>query len=116
MKQVRQVMAALLLGGLVWTAAIANAEEGLPADYKLTTPSDTGASTSVTRLITLARYLSNKLDQAGGKDSPICYRNCLTVALNEALKCMNDMGTFAATESCERNAAWAISQCDAKCQ
>ncbi len=116
MKQVRQLMVALLLGGLVWTVALANAEEELPADYQLTSPSDTGEPRSVTRLITLARYLSDKLDQAGGKDSPVCYRNCLTAGLNEAQKCLNVMGTYAATESCERDAAWALSQCDSKCE
>jgi len=116
MKQVRQVIVALLLGGLVWIVAAANAEEGLPADYQLTSPSGTGEPRYITRLITLSRYLNNKLDQAGGKDSSICYRNCLTIAFNEAQKCMDTMGTYSATESCERDAAGAISQCDPKCQ
>ncbi len=116
MKHLRQIVVTLFLGGLVWTMAAVGAEEGIPADYKLTSPPNVKAPTTIPRLITLARYLSDKLNEAGGKDSPVCYRSCLTVALNESQKCMNDMGTFIDTESCERDAAWAISQCDPKCQ
>jgi hypothetical protein len=116
MKQIRQIVVALFLGGLVWTMATVGAEEGIPADYKLTSPPNVKAPTNITRLVTLARYLNDKLNEAGGKNSPKCYHNCLTVALNEVQTCMNAMGTFADTESCERDAAWAISQCDPKCE
>ncbi len=114
MKWVSGVLAVMLLGGLAWTLTV-RAQEGVPGDYKLTTPSGPGEPRSISRLLTLARYLNDKLKKAGGENSPMCYRNCLTVALNEAQRCLDARGTFLATEPCEREAAWAIYRCNPEC-
>jgi hypothetical protein len=59
--------------------------------------------------------MNAKLDAAGGNDSPMCYRNCLTVPLNDILTCLETKNNYAASESCEKDAAQKMAVCDPKC-
>lgn len=89
---------------------------GYPSDYKPSKPAEKGDTNVLARVLAVAGYMTTKIDAAGGKDSPVCYRNCLTVALNDALKCTESKGSYTASESCEQDAAQKMSTCDPKCQ
>jgi len=92
------------------------AEGTYPADYKPSKPAEKGDTNVLARVLAVAGYMTTKIDAAGGKDSPVCYRNCLTVALNDALKCTESKGSYAASESCEQEASQKMSTCNPKCQ
>ena len=61
-------------------------------------------------------YMTDKLNADGGNDSPMCYRNCITVPFNDVLKCLEAKGSYATSESCEKDAAGKIAACDPKCK
>ena len=92
------------------------ADGGYPADFKLSKPSTTGETNVLARFGAVATYMNDKLNAAGGKDSPQCYRNCLTVGVNDVLKCIETKNTYAGSESCEKDGAQKMSSCDPKCQ
>ncbi|MGE0823957.1 MAG: hypothetical protein AB7G75_12645 [Candidatus Binatia bacterium] len=114
-KFIRVSGVAALLASLFLVAGIAVAGE-YPADYQPSKPAATGDTNVLTRFGAITTYMNDKLEAAGGKDSPQCYRNCLTVGLNDALKCIESKGTYAASESCEQDSAQKMSACDPKCQ
>ena len=77
---------------------------------------DQGETNVLARFGAISTYMNDKLEAAGGNDSPVCYRNCLTVPINDILDCMEKKNTYATSESCEKNAANKMSTCDPKCQ
>jgi len=109
------VLAVLVGGSLGWTAGVYG-EDSYPADYKPSKPAEKGDTNALARVLAVSTYMTDKLNAAGGNDSPMCYRNCLTVSLNEALKCVDTKGGYTASESCEQDAAQKISACNPKCQ
>lgn len=115
----RDALRGLVPGVLLSTLlcpTFAIAEGGYPADYKPSKPAEKGETNVLTRMIPIATYMSDKLTAAGGEKSPMCYRNCLTVAYNDILKCLEAKVTYAASESCEKDSANKMSMCDTKCQ
>ena len=106
-KRMTGLICGALLGGLLFSAAKAPAEGGYPPDYK---PSQPAAVAAVTT------YTTDKLNTAGGQDSPRCFRDCLTVPFNEFLKCLETKSGYAASESCEQDTAQKMSSCNPKCQ
>jgi hypothetical protein len=115
-KRIHRLTCGALLGGILgWATGVATAG-GYPADYKASKPAEKGDTNSLARLGAIATYMTDKLNAANGKDSPMCYRNCLTVSYNELLQCLEAKGTYAASESCEQDAAQKMNACDPKCQ
>src|SRR5919197_5031475 len=100
-KRMTGLICAALLGGLLFCAAGAQAEDSYPPDYKPSKPAEKGETNVLARLTAVTTYMSDKLNTAGGKESPICYRNCLTVPFNELLKCLETKNSYAVSESCE---------------
>jgi hypothetical protein len=92
------------------------AEEGYPADYKPSKPAATGETNVLARFGAIVTYMNDKLNATGGKDSPQCYRNCLTSGMNSVLTCIETKNTYATSESCEKDGAQKLSVCDPKCQ
>src|SRR5215471_4256209 len=72
-----------------------SADDGYPADFKPSKPSATGETNVLARFGAVTTYMNDKLNAAGGKDSPQCYRNCLTVGVNDVLKCIEVKNTYA---------------------
>jgi hypothetical protein len=101
---------------LLFCPAFISAEGGYPTDYKPSKPAEKGETNVLSRMIPIATYMNDKLTAAGGEKSPMCYRNCLTVAYNDILKCLDVKVTYVASESCEKDAANKMAACDAKCQ
>jgi hypothetical protein len=60
--------------------------------------------------------MTDKLNAAGANNSPMCYRNCLTIAMNDVLKCLETKSTYAASESCEQDSSQKMAACNPKCQ
>lgn len=108
----------ILLGGLLCIAVGAYGDRGYPTDYKPSTPAAQGAEATnpLKRFGALSDYMNEKLNTTGGKDSPPCYRSCLTIPLNDVIKCLEVKPTYATSESCEQLAAQKMSECDPKCQ
>lgn len=104
------------LGTLWGPISMVFAADGYPADYKPSTPAEKGETNILNRAIAIATYMNDKLTAAGGNDSPMCYRNCITVPYNDVLKCMEAKGSYAASESCEKDAAAKMAACDPQCQ
>ena len=115
-KRVNRLVLAVLVGGSLGWAAGVSGEGGYPSDYKSSKPAEKGDTNALARVLAVSAYMTDKLNAAGGNDSPMCYRNCLTVSLNEALKCIDSKGGYTASESCEQDAAQKISACNPKCQ
>ena len=92
------------------------AADGYPTDYKASAPAAKGETNILNRAIAIATYMNDKLTTAGGNDSPMCYRNCITIPYNDILKCMEAKGSYVASESCEKDAATKMAACDPKCQ
>ena len=110
-----------ILSGAVFIASLApiarvQAESGYPADYKASKPVEKGETNVLTRVIAVATYMNDKLTAAGGENSPVCYRNCVTVPYNDVLKCIETKGGYVASESCEKDAASKMAACDPKCK
>lgn len=99
--------------GFVLSAA---AEGGYPADYKPSKPAASGETNVLARFGSIVAYMNDKLNATGGKDSPVCYRSCLTAGMNEVLKCIETKSTYASSESCEKDGSQKMSACDPKCQ
>ena len=116
----RKSMKGLLMGTLVgWSlfcTAGAFADDGYPPDYKPSKPAEKGETNVLSRVLAVSTYMTDKLNAAGGQNSPMCYRNCVTVSLNDVLKCTESKNTYATSEGCERDAAQKIAACDPKCQ
>ncbi len=91
------------------------AEDGYPADYTPSTPAEGGGRKSLDRVFAVAAYMTDKLEAAGGEQSPECYRACLTIPLNESIACAEANDTYAGSESCERDAAQKMAACDPQC-
>jgi len=118
LRRVREVVLAtgitlVISLGLVLSAS---AEGGYPADYKPSKPAATGETNVLARFGSIVTYMNDKLSATGGKDSPLCYRNCLTAGMNDVLKCIETKSTYAGSESCEKDGAQKMSVCDPKCQ
>jgi hypothetical protein len=94
----------------------ASAEGDYPADYKPSKPAATGETNVLARFGAVVTYMNDKLNATGGKDSPVCYRSCLTAAMNDVLKCIETKSTYTNSESCEKDGAQKMSACDPKCQ
>jgi hypothetical protein len=109
------VCRALLITSVCFTAGVA-AGGGYPSDYKPSKPAEKGETNVLARLGAISTYMTDKLNTASGKDSPVCYRNCLTVSFNDLMKCLDVKGTYAASESCEQDAAQKMNACNPKCQ
>ncbi len=106
----------IVLGAtLFWTVGVF-AEGKYPADYKPSKLAATGETNVLARIFAISTYMTDKISAAGGKDSPVCYRNCMTIGLNDALKCTETMSSYVASETCEVAAAQKMGTCDPKCQ
>jgi hypothetical protein len=115
-KRVNGVIKGALVGGALLCAAGAYGEGEYPSDYKPSKPAEKGETNVLSRVLAISNYMTDKLNAAGGQNSPMCYRNCLTVSLNDVLKCTEAKNTYATSESCEQDAAQKIAACDPKCQ
>ena len=108
------------VSGIVLSLAFAGlpsgfAEDGYPADYTPSTPSEGGGRKSLDRVFAVAAYMTDKLEAAGGEQSPECYRACLTIPLNESIACAEANDTHEGSESCEKDAAQKMAACDPQC-
>lgn len=117
----RQVWKPTLTIGTILMVALfivvsARAEGGYPSDYKPSKPAASGETNVLARFGGVVTYMNDKLNATGGKDSPLCYRNCLTVGMNEVLKCIEIKNTYPTSESCEKDGVQKMSVCDPKCQ
>jgi hypothetical protein len=115
-KRMSELVCGALLGVSLFFAAEVSAESSYPPDYKPSKPAEKGDTNILARALAVSTYMTDKLNAAGGQNSPMCYRNCLTVSLNEVLKCLEVKGNYAASESCEQDAASKMHACDPKCQ
>lgn len=115
-KRVNGVIGGALVGWSLFVVAGTYGEEGYPTDYKPSKPAEKGETNVLTRVLSVSTYMTDKLKAAGSESSPMCYRNCLTVSLNDVLKCVEAKNTYATSESCEKEAAQKIAACDPKCQ
>jgi hypothetical protein len=110
------LMVAALVSGALFSATGVYGEGGYPPDYKPSKPAEKGDTNVLARFAAISTYMTDKLNAAGGNDSPTCYRNCLTVAVNDVLKCLEAKSTYAASESCEQDSAQKMAACNPKCQ
>ena len=110
------IIGSAFLGALFLPTNIVSAADGYPSDYKPSKPAEKGETNVINRVAAISTYMSDKLTAAGGKDSPMCYRNCITIPFNEVLKCIEAKGSYAASESCEKDAAGKMAVCDPKCK
>jgi hypothetical protein len=102
--------------GLLFSTARGYAEGGYPADYKPSKPAEKGETNALNRVLAISNYMTDKLNAAGGQNSPMCYRNCITIPFNEILKCIETNSSYAATEGCEQDAAQKMAACNPQCQ
>jgi len=117
LKEIRKYMVCSAVLGVLWSPAnLLYAADGYPADYKPSTPAEKGETNILNRAMAIATYMNDKLTAAGGESSSMCYRNCVTVPYNDVLKCMEAKGSYAASESCEQDAANKMAACDPKCK
>ena len=115
-KKIITLTAGMLLStALFWMASVL-AEGQYPADYKPSKPAEQGQTNVLTRVFAISTYMTDKITAAGGKDSPVCYRNCMTSALNDVLKCTESMSTYVSSETCEMTGAQKMGTCNPKCQ
>ena len=110
------IISGSFLGALLCPTGFVSAADGYPDDYKPSKPAEKGETNVLSRVVAVATYMNDKLTAAGGKDSPLCYRNCVTIAYNDVLKCTETKGSYVASESCEKDAAGKIAACDPKCK
>jgi len=116
LKKIITLTVRVLFGAtLFWVGGVI-AEGQYPADYKPSKPAEQGQTNVLTRVFAISTYMTDKINAAGGKDSPVCYRNCMTTALNDVLKCTESMSTYVSSETCETTGAQKMSSCDPKCQ
>jgi hypothetical protein len=110
------LLGGLVVSGLMTISTVVFAADDYPVDYKPSKPAETGDTNVLARFGAVTTYVNDKLAAAGGEKSPVCYRNCTTVALNEVLKCIEVKNTYTQSESCEKDAAKRVAGCDPKCQ
>ncbi len=116
LRRAATVTGGIALGAtLFWTTGVF-AEGKYPADYKPSKPAATGETNVLARVFAISTYMTDKINAAGGKDSPVCYRNCMTTGLNDALKCTETMSSYVSSEICEVTASQKMGACDPKCQ
>jgi len=115
-KRAKDLMVGSLVGWSLFCTTGAFADGGYPPDYKPSKPAEKGETNVLSRVLAVSTYMTDKLNAAGGQNSPMCYRNCVTISLNDVLKCTESKNTYAVSESCERDAAQKIAACDPKCQ
>lgn len=109
-------IASAFLGALLSPNLLVFAADGYPNDYKPSVSAEKGETNILNRAIAIATYMNDKLTAAGGENSPMCYRNCVTIPYNDVLKCMEAKGSYAASESCEKDAANKMDACKPTCQ
>ena len=86
--------------GFIFASAVeVYAEEGYPDDYTPSKPADQGATNVLARFAAVSTYMNDKLEAAGGNNSPVCFRNCLTVPINDILDCLEKNNTYDTSES-----------------
>ena len=110
------VLCGVILGMSLACTGVAAAQEGYPEGYTPSKAAEQGETNVLARFGAVSTYMNGKLEAAGGNDSPVCYRNCLTVPVNDILDCLEKNNTYATSESCEKDAAQKMSACNAKCQ
>lgn len=109
------VLCGILLGmSLVYTG-VADAQDGYPEGYAPSEATEQGETNVLARFGAVTTYMNDKLEAAGGNNSPVCFRNCLTVPVNDILDCLEKNNTYATSESCEEDAASKMAACDSKC-
>jgi len=110
------LVSSALLGGLLYaTGGIAIAGD-YPPDYKPSKPVAQGETNVLKRFGAVNDYVTEKLNAAGGVNSPVCYRSCMTAPLNAIIKCLETKTTYVGSEACEQSAAQMVAACDPKCQ
>lgn len=109
------VLCGLLLGTSLVDTGVAAAQDRYPEGYAPSEAAKQGDTNVLARFGAVSAYMNNKLEAAGGNDSPICFRNCMTVPVNDILDCLEKNNTYATSESCEKNAANKMAACDPKC-
>lgn len=115
-KQVNGLMLGVLLGGLLYVTRGVSTAGDYPPDYKPSKPVAQGETNVLKRFGAVNDYVTEKLNAAGGINSSVCYRSCMTAPLNEIIKCLETKTTYTGSESCEQSAAQRVSSCDPKCQ
>lgn len=110
------IISGSFLGALLFPMSFVSAADGYPVDYKPSKPAEKGETNVLSRVAAISTYMTDKLTAAGGNDSPMCYRNCITVPFNDVLKCLEAKGSYAASESCEKDAAGKMAACDPQCK
>ena len=80
--------------------------------YTPSEPAETGTTNILARFGALNTYVNDQLEAAGGDSAPECFRDCLTVQINNILGCLDQKNTYATSESCEKDAAQQAAQCD----
>lgn len=116
LKQILTVTSGLACGVIFFCTVGVFAEGKYPADYKPSKLAEQGETNVLARVFAVATYMTDKINTAGGKDSPVCYRNCMTTALNDLLKCTESMSSYVSSETCEVTGAQKMSTCDPKCK
>ena len=118
---IRSLAYAIALGvalagmGLIAPGMVA-AQDGYPEGYSPSEPAAEGGTNVLARFAAVTTYMNDKLEAAGGNDSPVCYRNCMTVPINDILDCLERNNTYETSESCELDAANKMAACDPQCQ
>jgi hypothetical protein len=110
------ILCTAMVGLCLIAPGVATAQEGYPEGYTPSEPAAEGGTNVLARFAAVSTYMTDKLEAAGGNDSPICYRNCLTVPVNDILDCIEKNNTYETSESCELDAANKMAACDPKCQ
>ncbi len=113
-KKTLLTLCGLCFGALV-AAAPVGAADGYPEGYTPSEPAETGTTNILARFGALNTYVNDQLEAAGGDSAPECFRDCLTVQINNILGCLDQKNTYATSESCEKDAAQQAAQCDPKC-
>ncbi len=109
------VVCGVLLGLSVAYVGVADAQDGYPEGYAPSKAAEQGGTNVLARFGAVSTYMNGKLEAAGGNDSPVCLRNCLTVPVNDILDCLEKNNTYATSESCEKDAANKMATCDPQC-
>ena len=118
---IRSLAYAIVLGvalaGMGFSApGVVAAQDGYPEGYSPSEPAAEGGTNVLARFAAVTTYMNDKLEAAGGNDSPVCYRNCMTVPINDILDCLERNNTYETSESCELDAANKMAACDPQCQ
>ena len=117
-KSVRSLVYRVVCGvflGFVACTGVADAQDGYPEGYTPSKAAEHGETNVLARFGGVSTYMNDKLEAAGGNDSPVCFRNCMTVPINDILDCLEKNNTYVTSESCEKDAANKMAACDPKC-